>query len=209
MRAGESRKVVAKELDLSPSLIEGWRKKIDSGTGFMPRKAYDEAFKRKAVARMLNEPRRAIAKDLGIHESMLHEWKRKFEAGKGKNHKKVKVLERRKYKQEFKDKVVARILKGEGTTKVAEKLGLSTGMVSNWVKERKTGSKRVKKQYYIKKADRVPVALDFDKAPDNSGRAMAIQTCMVMLRRIRPKIDASDPVHLTAMLVLATLEGKL
>jgi len=208
--AGEKTVDVAKDLDLSASLIRGWKQKIESGKGFEERKSYDAAFKRKAVARMANETREAVAKDLGLHPSMLYDWKKKLEEGKGKSHHKKNgiPLLRKKYTQAFKDKVIAQVLKAGSQKKVGEKLGLSSGMISNWMKEKKTGQK-VSKNTYIKKADRVPVALDFDKPPENAGRAMAIQTCMVMLRRIRPKIDSSDPVHLTAMLVLATLEGKL
>lgn len=216
LQAGELANVVGKELDISPSLLRRWKQTIESGHGFTERKSYDDAFKRAAVARLGNETRSAICEDLGIHPSMLSNWKDMVEKGKGRPHRPVKkkAPDRRTYTEAFKYKAIVRVQKGEPQMKVAKQLGISSGMLSNWV-HGKTGKHKgngTKKNYYVKVKDRglpAPLFGKSDDAPDPARRALAIQSCISMLKRLKPKLNTDDPVHLTAAVVLATLEGKM
>jgi transposase-like protein len=213
VQAGEAVSVVAKDLGVVDSLLRTWKSKIETGEGFTTRKQYTDDFKRAAVARLANETRMDIAKDLGLHVSLISDWKSKFEAGGLGARKKIGAKaapERRSYTYAYKAKAVGLVLSGGTQMGVARKLGISNGMLSNWVSAAK-GTPRVKKKnYYVKVADRAAPAPLFDKdTPDPGKRALAIQTCIVMLKRLRPQFDTSDPVHLTAALVLATLEGKM
>lgn len=234
--ANEKRIDVAKDLGVSDTLIGTWKRRIDSGEPLTQtdRKHYDDNFKLKAVARLDKEMAKDVSQELGIHPTILSDWKRAFQAGRlpaptgGKSATPAKAKpatngaqRRRHYTDEFKRGIVQMIERGASAQKVAKRHRLHSGMVSNWRKQYATGKPNTharapkggdvkKKNYYIKVADRVALAgqrLGEDSAqPD---RVRAVTSSITLLRSVRTKIDVNDPVHLTAMLVLQTLEGKM
>jgi transposase-like protein len=109
--------------------------------------------KRKAVEEFQSgkTPIAMLAKKLKVNESSIRNWHKKFGSHKapsgwevrrqyaeGKRGKTGKG-ERQTYTAEYKQKAIARVKAGETTMGVAEQLGISTGMLSNWVAGRGLG----------------------------------------------------------------------
>jgi transposase-like protein len=125
-------------------------------------------------------------------------------------------VKRKNYDLKFKNAAVAR-LGNETAAQIAKDLGCSPGQVRKWARGESLGeygkglkgkegkaangvATPKKKSYYV------PVAARHSD-PQDLGRT--VSTCISLLKGVRSKCDNSDPIHLTALLVLATLEGKL
>lgn len=167
---------------------------------------YTDEFKRAAVARLVNERPVDIVKDLGIAKSLLRGWKAKFSQPKG-----GEPL-RKAYTDDFKRKAVQRVEKGERIKDVSEELGIHTSMVSQWRKRfgkkppagKARGPYETGKRPYLRPAEKLMTNGSGDKA-----LMRAVNASIGLLRGIKGKADINDPVHLTALLVLNTLEGKM
>lgn len=222
LAAGENNVAVAKDLGITSSLLSEWKRKIDSGKGFKSLKYYDENFKLKAIARLENEKRMDVAADLGVYPGLLTAWKAAFAAGTlpssggGPLPKQSNIKRRKKYSPKFKADAVA-LIKKIGLVNAAKKVRIHSGMLSNWrstAEGRNTGShgKAAKKKIGQKKSYYVPVAKRREVEQTQSAqpeRAIAVTHAVTLLRGVRSKVDVGDPVHLAAMLALATLEGKM
>jgi transposase-like protein len=175
---------------------------------------YSDEFRNAALARLVNERPFEIAKDLGIVPTMLKRWKDERD-----NPKERKI---RYFPDEFKRAAVARVLAGESQSKVAAEIAVGSSVLSGWVRNKQFSGKAPthlrpkppappqkrshKKNYYVKVADRIAQA----KTPENGVNLIRkVHACIGLLRGVRAKCDNQDPVHLTALLVLATLEGKM
>lgn len=163
------------------------------------RKHTDE-FKRAAIARSPAETFTAIGKDINVSPSLIASWKRKMEGKQG-------PLTKRKYTDDFKRAAVARIAAGESPSKLKIELGVTSGMLSNWQKafKGKKGSKLIKAEKRPYNRQVPPAAVTNGSGPPNK----AVMSSIALLRQVKGQINVSDPVHLTAMLVLQTLEGKM
>jgi len=128
-------------------------------------------------------------------------------------------LNKKTYAPDVKRKAVARIER-EGLSAVAKDVGIPSGMLANWrsALAGNTSHNRVatKKNYYIPVAQRAAMLTEKRQAGGNAGEDIGgrkllrtVHACVGMLRQVRGQANNSDPVHLTAMLVLATLEGKM
>lgn len=160
---------------------------------------YSDEYRRAALARLTNETVEGVAKDLTISPTLIRRWKKSMDKPKS-------AIDRRKYTEEFKQKAVARVNAGETAQKVADELKISSGMLSNWRKGK--GLKRKKKNYYVKVADRNRPEVAKGNGSD-VGIMRRVHACIGLLRGVRKQADNNDPVHLTALVVLATLEGKM
>lgn len=99
-------------------------------------------------------------------------------------------MKRKKYSDEFKAKAIADIPELGGVAAAAKKHGISSGLLSTW--RGANGSAAA-------------------KSPDD-GKALRrnVKHAIGTLRTIRGKaFDSGDPIHLTAGLALAILEGKM
>ena len=87
----------------------------------------------------------------------------------------------------------ARYLRGEHVDKVAKAYGVHKSSIYAWAKayRESEGAKKQKGKAAEAKPDR------------------SVATAIALLRQVRGQIDINDPVHLTAMLALQTLEGKM
>jgi transposase-like protein len=176
----------------------------------MTGKTYTDEFKRAAVARLATEKRAGIAKDLKVAPSVIYAWRKKFEAAgepavNGRS-------SHRRYPEDFKRQAVARCLVPGDAAKVAAELGITSGMISQWRSAFKgKGNKRGKKAKAngAAKSYYVPVAERSQGVATENGMLRAVKASISLLRGVRAKANTEDPVHLTALLVLATLEGKL
>lgn len=148
VKKGEIAAAVAKDLDVSGSVVRRWVQGVDVGkparptkvkgvsTGPAGRKVYSEAFQRAAVARVLKgESAPQVAEQLKIHNSMLYHWRKKFaqpqKAAKGK-----KTIATR-YPDEFKRAAVDRVRAGETAESVSRDLGISSSGIHYWVNSKK------------------------------------------------------------------------
>lgn len=198
---------VANQTGLSRTVLTAWRKEDARGTPLVaktknsPRSRYTEDFKRKSVARYPAESTNDIIKDLKISRSMLSRWRKQYGSA---------ATYRKKHTDAFKSNAVMRVLRGETNGKVSSELGINTGLLSTWVKNyQATDQQRLarKKNYYVPVAKR---NMEADvEAKGASELKRSVMSSIQLLRGIRPKCNNSDPIHLTAMLVLATLEGKM
>jgi transposase-like protein len=182
---------------------------------------YPDEFRNAALARLANETTHAIAKDLDIFPTLIDRWKQEKERPNPPKASKV-----RHFDNVFKLAAVKRVQAGEKQERVAEDLSIGSSVMSTWMK--KFSGKRNahtlspkarpkpppaprmkngKKQYYVKVADRAVLAQPQENGGANLMRK--VHACVGLLRGIRAKCDNQDPVHLTALLVLATLEGKM
>ncbi len=199
------------------------------GTG----KTYTEEFKKAAIARLANETTTAVSTELKVAKSLLRNWKTKSDLGLPLS----KGGKREKYSPEFKVKAVARAQR-ESIVGASKALKVPAELIRRWAREmpavnrsksylnKKTYSPELlkrkavvriatKKNYYIPVAQRAAMLTEKRQAggtaEDVGGRKLlrTVHACVGMLRQIRGQANNSDPVHLTAMLVLATLEGKM
>lgn len=215
--ANETGPAVAKSLDVSPSLLRGWKTKSDLGLPLSKggkRENYTADFKAKAVARAQKESPLAASKALKVPAEMIRRWSREMPGQQIPVSKKT-------YSPELKRKAVARIDR-EGLSVVAKDIGIPSGMLANWRtglagkrshKARRPVISKAKKNYYIPVSQRAAMLTEKRQAgaEDVGGRKLlrTVHACVGMLRQVRGQANNSDPVHLTAMLVLATLEGKM
>jgi transposase-like protein len=172
-----------------------------------PMRTYTDEFKRAAVARLANERRADVAKDLDLSPSLLGGWKVKLDGGRPSS-------DRKQYSEEFKAQAVARIKAPGDMAKIAKELGVSSGMLSNWrtgnkSHRSKTAPKKKAAKVAKKKSYYVPAAERAQGVASESGMMRAVKTSISLLRGVRSKANNEDVIHLTAMLVLATLEGKM
>lgn len=137
---------------------------------------------------------------------------------------------RRTFSDAQKRAAVARVVKGgETQTAVWKDIGVNSSVLSRWIRQLSASVKKSptvpthirvrppappankKKNYYVPVAEGVK-ALEASQSGGGNGAEnlqRRIHACVGLLRGIRGKIDTNDPVHLTAALVLATLEGKM
>lgn len=179
---------------------------------------YPDEYRNAALARLVNERPIEIAKSLDISPTMLRRWKL------DRDNPRQKKL--RYFPDEFKRAAVARVIAGESVSEVARELGIVNSILSQWNKKKefrgrlptnarpapppapRRGGK--KKSYYVKVADRMGTLQASNSGSNGSeGMHRRVHACVGLLKGIRGKCDNSDPVHLTALLVLATLEGKM
>lgn len=75
VQAGETAHTVAKELDLSPSLLRGWVAKAEGRIKpKSTRKSYTDDFKHKVVQRVKSEGVAAVSRALGLSSGMVSNW---------------------------------------------------------------------------------------------------------------------------------------
>lgn len=196
------RVVLAKELNLSLSTLTLWKK--ESGEAMVLRKHYTEEFKSAAAARVrAGETGAQVGKDLGVHPSVVRAWAKgvKIIASKGKARPPKKHAKGEKYDSAFRARVMAELGKGElRPGDVAKKFSIHPSVIYYWT----SGHKKKKEKYAAKvaKANGAEHA-----APGGNGRS--VHSAISLLRGVRSRVDVNDPVHLTAMLALSTLEGKM
>lgn len=186
---------------------------------------YSEEFRTTALARLANETRQAVAQDLDISPTLIDRWKRERENPKG-----PRVGKIRHFEESFKRAAVKRVQAGELQDAVAKDLAIGSSVMSAWMKKFRTAKKNNahtlsvkarpapppaskrshRKSYYVKVADRVG-ALQASNSGSNGteGLHRRVHACVGLLKGVRGKCDNGDPVHLTALVVLATLEGKM
>ncbi len=178
---------------------------------------YSDEYRAAALKRVADgEIRTAVAKDLNISPSLIDRWKQERDNPKGPTPGKM-----RHFSDDFKSAAVERIKRGELAEKISKELGIGSSVLSSW-KKKVLGKKlstsarprppapprNKRKSYYVPVAERVR-AMEDGKAEDSGALQRRIHACVGLLRGVRGKIDTNDPVHLTAALVLATLEGKM
>lgn len=168
------------------------------------RRVFSDEFRATVVERLKKEPISALRKELDLHDSVMRRWSK--EAGA------VRQLEKKSYSDDFKRQAIARVKGGERIFVVAKELGITGGMLSNWI-HGKQGAPKKKTNYYVKVSDRkerkANGAAGEESAADDLNMKRRVHACVGLLRGIRAKANNEDPVHLTALLVLATLEGKM
>jgi transposase-like protein len=205
--ANESTHDVAKDIGVDQSTLNKWARrngiKRKRGHPF-----YDDATKRAVVARvMAGEPRKDVAKETGIATRTITVWKNQLAGAeqpkeprdlvKGKP--RVKPYhERRLWTDEEKLAALARVAAGEQKKAVAQDIGVYPTMLRAWERH---FSKHPPKRAYVRRAPELPGS--------NRPLEKSVASAIALLRGVRGQIDNSDPVHLTAMLVLMTLEGKM
>lgn len=186
---------------------------------------YPEDFRNAALARLGNETVHAIAKDLDISGTLISRWKRDKENPRPRPIGKI-----RRFEDDFKVAAVKRVQAGESQETVAKDLHIGSSVMSSWMKKFSAAKKknahtlsvhsrpkpppapkrRNKKNYYVKVADRVGALQASNSGSNGSdGLHRRVHACVGLLKGVRGKCDNTDPVHLTALLVLATLEGKM
>lgn len=172
---------------------------------------YDENIKRQVVERLkAGEQRKVIAADLKIHPHTITQWKKeamrdsspdKNAAPPSPGRGKVRVKpyhERRAHSEEFKREVLARLAAGERKFELAAELKIVPSLIRQW--EKRYGLPTVKRAY-VRRAPELPGT---DRPIEKS-----VSTSISLLKSVRGQCNNTDPVHLTAMLVLLTLEGKM
>ncbi len=206
----------------SLALIPTDTKRADMPT---KRRKFTEADKAKILNRInKGEIAFRISKELGISTSVLTRWQKAAKPGfvtaaekgkaKGKPTDGVPV-----YTPEFKRAAVAR-LANETREEVSKDLKVNKSTLTAWAQKIERGlplmgigeHKKINKRPYVRKVDKIyGDELTDDGAPveGNSKLKRNIQSCIVALRGIKSQINVADPVHLVAMVVLATLEGKM
>lgn len=214
----ESTLQVSKDLNVASSLLRNWKNKSDLGIPLSKggkRENYTPEFKAKAVALAQKISPLAASKSFKLPAELIRRWvvlAKPAPTGKSYTNKKT-------YPPELKRKAVARIER-EGLSVVAKDIGIRSGMLANWRtgllgKRSHKAQHPVKKSYYIPVAQRAAMLTEKRLAGGASeevgGRKLlrTVHACVGMLRQVRGQANNSDPVHLTAMLVLATLEGKM
>jgi transposase-like protein len=190
------------------------------------RTKYTESFKAAIVARInKGETAHSVARELKLTRSMLRRWVRQAkpgfvvatERGKAKDAKRVSTKlgsRQARYTDEFKRRAVAR-LANEMRLAVAKDLKVSPQTLTLWKGELATGPHSnavINTRPYVRKIDKIYGDEPTDDDAPVEGHAQLkrnIQSCIVALRGIKSQINVADPVHLVAMVVLATLEGKM
>lgn len=162
---------------------------------------YTDEFKRKAVARLMNETAQKIADDLGLWPSQLRTWR---ESLKNPNR-----ITRGVYSDEFKRSAVQRVERGEAVLDVSRELGINNSMISQWRKKFSSTPGARRGPYNTKHAQTLNGHAEGGGGGENRQILRAVNAAIGLLRGIKPKVDINDPVHLTALLVLNTLEGKM
>lgn len=191
------------------------------------RRKFTEEFKRGIVKRLATETVRAVADELKIHDSVLRHWKK----GTGIANLESRPQNTSKHPEAFRREAVRQVYEAGGMLKtVAAELKVAPASIRKWrgqfaaekgprptikigagLKPRNSKGRKVKKKnYYVPVAKRRKLAqlAEAQEAGLNGG-SNDIRACISLLRGIRTKVDTGDPIHLTAMLVLATLEGKM
>lgn len=186
---------------------------------------YPDDFRNAALARLANETKTGVAKDLDISATLLTRWKNEQENPRPRTAGKM-----RHFEDDVKRAAVKRVQAGESQETVAKDLHIVSSLMSSWMKKFGAAKKknahtlsvhsrpkpppapkrRNKKNYYVKVADRVG-ALQASNSGSNGSEGLhrRVHACVGLLKGVRGKCDNTDPVHLTALLVLATLEGKM
>lgn len=217
--ANESTAAVADDLKVAKSLLRNWKTKSELGLPLSKagkRENYTPEFKAKVVARAQKESPLAASKAFKLPAEMIRRWVAAMPGPASKSFSNKKT-----YPPELKRAAVARIER-EGLSVVAKDVGIPSGMLANWRtglagkrshKAQRQVITKAKKNYYIPVSARAAMLTEKRQAgaEDIGGRKLlrTVHACVGMLRQVRGQANNSDPVHLTAMLVLATLEGKM
>lgn len=211
---GETGKAVALDLGISPTLATRWRRLSLGLTAEAVRKKVD--------------PKKEIKKVASPLETEMARLKLQV--------KNVEALPngRRLHEEAFKKQAAAMVVKrGMTMSDVAKQLGVHYTQITEWVREARGLPKyrrgarpgpqleRMKpKSGYVRVADRPGYQeRQYEKSGikgrgiigvvDGGGVSSSIPACISMLKGVKARVNLDDPVHLTAMLVLQTLQGKL
>lgn len=177
------------------------------------RRKFDDAFKTAIVARInAGEKVRAVASEIGVVNSVVSRWvvnsKKTGRPTKprggdmhSKGKKKTAPMQKqgRAYPAAFRSMALQRAERLGSVKKAAEDLNMHPSNLYSWIRDAKRAAKSKQKEESAHAA----------AGMNGNGYTGAVKTVIAMLRGVRGKIDLSDPVHLTAMLALSTLEGKM
>ena len=144
-----------------------------------------------------------VAKALGgIHRTTVSGWRKQITNVKAAPKKKNKraPIKPARIADAIKIKALERLASGkESAVEIAADIGVSAAGLYYWRNHSKVG-----------RAPATPKANGHAKPNGEAApHSRAVHSAIGLLRGVKGKIDISDPVHLTAMLVLQTLEGKL
>ncbi|SRR6266403_1476908 len=153
------------------------------------RRTFSDEQRATILARLINEPVQKVANELAISHSVLRRWMKKENASDRRT---------KKYSDEFKWAAINRVKTGERITNVSRDLKITTGMLSNWINGKSGAPGKERKNAAFKVGN-----------GEDVGMKRRVHACVGLLKGIRAKANNEDPVHLTALLVLATLEGKM
>ena len=170
-------------------------------TSAQERKTFSAEERAAIVARLQTEDVAMVAKEIGVNESTLYKWLRAAKSGKPAKVSKKNVSKtpsgRRVFSEKFKQAALKRFAAGESAITVARELGIVDSLLYAW---RKAADGQPAPKTNGAKAHTETKAIDASNA---------VFVSVSLLKKVRDKIDVNDPVHMTAMLVLHTLQGKM
>jgi transposase-like protein len=163
------------------------------------RKSYTKEFKEATLARVAaGEKVPDLTKELGLKRNSINAWLRQKKQGGG-----IKDSRKGIHGEKFKRMLVAKYRAGHKASALGATYSVHPTSIRQWARDL-VEAPAESSPVIIKKAGYIPVA----QRREMSGGAN-IGACIAMLKHAKTKVNLDDPIHLTAMLVLATLQGKM
>lgn len=228
----ETAKAIGTELNIDPSLVRRWYR-LSIGVGvngkrkppsaptpqIATRRQYPDTLKAKAVGMLKNKTAVEVGAELGIKANLIGRWKAEIKDPRAKHHKKAAAPKRgvivtsggrRSYDDAYKAQAAAMVIKrGMPVREVAVSLGVHDTQIREWVRQANGKPLSATRERGLRLEKLAGASNGYVPVANRNSGGVNVAACISMLKGIRTKLNMDDPIHLTAMLVLKTLEGKM